>query len=212
MDPLSDAVSAEFPNIAHHYLVAMPSLTDPQFDGTVIYLAEHTPKGAMGLIVNRPSDMNLATLFDRIDLKPEPAVNHEGIHVGASQPRFGLIGQTPVYLGGPVHTDRGFVLHEPVGKWSSTLVLNDVTGLTSSRDILEATAAGRGPERVFVSLGYAGWGEGQLDQELAANAWLTVPASDTSLIFDIPAEERFAYAFRLLGIDPLHFSGAAGHA
>jgi putative transcriptional regulator len=190
----------------------MLSLTDPQFGGTVIYLAEHTPKGAMGLIVNRPSDMNLATLFDRIDLKPEPAVNHEGIHVGASQPRFGLIGQTPVYLGGPVHTDRGFVLHEPVGKWSSTLVLNDVTGLTSSRDILEATAAGRGPERVFVSLGYAGWGEGQLDQELAANAWLTVPATDTSLIFDIPAEERFAYAFRLLGIDPLHFSGAAGHA
>jgi putative transcriptional regulator len=85
-------------------------------------------------------------------------------------------------------------------------------GLTSSRDILEATACGRGPERLFVSLGYAGWGEGQLDQELAANAWLTVPATDTSLMFDVPPEDRYAFAFRLLGVDPIHFLGAAGHA
>ena len=186
----------------------MPSLTDPQFNGTVIYLAEHTPSGAMGLVVNRPSDMSLATLFDRIDLPPP---DPEAISVHRASLRYGPIGEEPVYLGGPVQTDRGFVLHEPVGKWNSTLVLNDMTGLTSSRDILEATAAGQGPERIFVSLGYAGWGEGQLDQELAANAWLTVPATDTSLIFDIPSEERFAYAFRLLGVDPLHFSGAAGH-
>lgn len=196
--------------MAHHYLVAMPSLTDPQFGGTVIYLAEHTPKGAMGLIVNRPSDMNLSMLFDRIDLDPEEP---QGISVRSGQHSgYGPIGQEPVFLGGPVQTDRGFVLHEPIGNWSSTLVLNDTTGLTSSRDILEATAAGRGPGRMLVSLGYAGWGEGQLDQELASNAWLTVPAEDTSLIFDVPSEERFAYAFRLLGVDPIHFSGAAGHA
>jgi len=187
----------------------MPSLTDPQFNGTVIYLAEHTPSGAMGLVVNRPSEMSLATLFDRIDLPP---ANPEAISVHRAKLRYGPIGDEIVYLGGPVQTDRGFVLHEPVGKWNSTLVLNDVTGLTSSRDILEAAACGRGPDRIFVSLGYAGWGEGQLDQELAANAWLTVPATDTSLIFDIPVDQRFAYAFRLLGIDPLHFSGAAGHA
>lgn len=192
----------DFPNVAHHYLVAMPSLTDPQFGGAVVYVAEHTPKGAMGLIVNRPSDMSLGMLLERIDMRASG-------HLIAPRPE---IGDSPVFIGGPVHTDRGFVLHEPVGKWNSTLVLNDLTGLTSSRDILEATAAGKGPERVFVSLGYAGWGEGQLDQELAANAWLTIPAEDMSLIFDVPAEERFAYAFRILGIDPIHLSGAAGHA
>jgi len=195
------------PSVAHHYLVAMPSLTDPQFGKTVVYVAEHTAKGAMGLIVNRPSDMSLGMLLDRIDIAPAAP---DDISVTASA--YGSAGETPVFLGGPVQSDRGFVLHEPVGKWSSTLVLNDLMGLTSSRDILEATAQGRGPERLFVSLGYAGWGEGQLDQELAANAWLTVPATDTSLIFDVPTEERFAYAFRLLGVDPIHLSGAAGHA
>ena len=195
--------------MAQHYLVAMPTLSDPQFGGTVIYLAEHTPKGAMGLVVNRPSDMTLGALFDRIDVAA-PAADAE-ISVGAVA---GLPSRADdlVYLGGPVQTDRGFVLHEPVGKWSSTLVINDLLGLTSSRDILEASASGRGPERLFVSLGYAGWDAGQLDQELAANAWLTVPAADTSLIFNVPSEERFAYAFRILGVDPIHFSGAAGHA
>lgn len=198
--------------MAHHYLVAMPSLTDPQFGGTVIYLAEHTPKGAMGLVVNRPSDMTLSMLFDRIDLSPIEPEGDSDIKVHPAQLSYGPAGDDFVFLGGPVQTDRGFVLHEPLGKWNSTLILNDTLGLTSSRDILEAVAAGQGPERVFVSLGYAGWGEGQLDQELAANAWLTVPATSTSLIFDTAPEERFACAFGLMGIDPLHFSGAAGHA
>ncbi len=195
--------------MAQHYLVAMPTLTDPQFGGTVIYLAEHTPKGAMGLVVNRPSDMSLGSLFDRIDVAAPAGADAEISVAPATQPSRA---DDLVYLGGPVQTDRGFVLHEPVGKWSSTLVINDLLGLTSSRDILEASASGRGPERLFVSLGYAGWDAGQLDQELAANAWLTVPAADTSLIFDVPSEERFAYAFRILGVDPIHFSGAAGHA
>jgi len=196
--------------MAQHYLVAMPLLSDPQFGGTVIYLAEHTLKGAMGLIVNRVSDMTLQSLFDRIEVSP-PKDASRGISVPDSA-ETALPLDAPVYLGGPVHPDRGFVLHEPVGKWSSTLVINDVLGLTSSRDILQASASGRGPERLFVSLGYAGWEAGQLDQELAANAWLTVPASDTSLIFDVPPDERFAYAFQILGVDPIHFSGAAGHA
>jgi len=195
--------------MAQHYLVAMPTLSDPQFGGTVIYLAEHTPKGAMGLVVNRPSDMTLGALFDRIDVAAPAADAEISVGAVAGQPSRA---DDLVYLGGPVQTDRGFVLHEPVGKWSSTLVINDLLGLTSSRDILEASASGRGPERLFVSLGYAGWDAGQLDQELAANAWLTVPAADTSLIFDVPSEERFAYAFRILGVDPIHFSGAAGHA
>lgn len=195
--------------MAQHYLVAMPTLSDPQFGGTVIYLAEHTPKGAMGLVVNRPSDMTLGALFDRIDVAAPAADAEISVGAVAGQPSRA---DELVYLGGPVQTDRGFVLHEPVGKWSSTLVINDLLGLTSSRDILEASASGRGPERLFVSLGYAGWDAGQLDQELAANAWLTVPAADTSLIFDVPSEERFAYAFRILGVDPIHFSGAAGHA
>ncbi len=195
--------------MAQHYLVAMPTLSDPQFGGTVIYLAEHTPKGAMGLVVNRPSDMTLGALFDRIDVAAPAADAEISVGAVAGQPSRA---DDLVYLGGPVQTDRGFVLHEPVGKWSSTLIINDLLGLTSSRDILEASASGRGPERLFVSLGYAGWDAGQLDQELAANAWLTVPAADTSLIFDVPSEERFAYAFRILGVDPIHFSGAAGHA
>ncbi len=197
---LMDSHSADAMNVAHHYLVAMPSLTDPNFGGSVIYVAEHTRKGAMGLVVNRPSDMTVSDLLDRIDL-------------GGSGPASNwAIGAEPVYLGGPVNTDRGFVLHEPVGKWSSTLTLSDQLGLTSSRDILEACAQGEAPGRLFVSLGYAGWGEGQLDQELAANSWLTVPATDLSLVFDVPAEQRFAYAFSLLGVDPIHFMGAAGHA
>jgi putative transcriptional regulator len=197
--------------MAQHYLVAMPTLTDPQFGGTVIYLAEHTPKGAMGLVVNRVSDMTLGMLFDRIDVSPAANAPH-AIAVPEADSTAAPLADAPVYLGGPVQTDRGFVLHEPVGKWSSTLVINDLIGLTSSRDILEAAASGRGPGRMFVSLGYAGWEAGQLDQELAANAWLTVPAADTSLIFDIPPDDRFAYAFRILGVDPIHFSGAAGHA
>lgn len=195
--------------MAQHYLVAMPLLSDPQFGGTVIYLAEHTPKGAMGLVVNRQSDMTLGALLERIDVAASSGPSGE---ISVSDTAQKRLADSPVYLGGPVQTDRGFVLHEPVGKWSSTLVINDMLGLTSSRDILEATAAGRGPGRMFVSLGYAGWDPGQLDQELAANAWLTVPASDTSLMFDVPSEERFAYAFRILGVDPIHFSGAAGHA
>lgn len=194
--------AGDYSNVAQHYLVAMPSLLDPHFNGSVVYVAEHSAKGAMGLVVNRPSDMTLGSLFDRIDLSPE----------SDDRAGYGPLADQPVLSGGPVQTDRGFVLHEPVGKYNSTLVLSDTLGLTSSRDILEACATGKGPPRICVCLGYAGWGEGQLDQELASNSWLSIPATDTSLLFDVPPEERFAYAFRLLGFDPMQLSGAAGHA
>jgi putative transcriptional regulator len=197
--------STNFPSVAGQLLVAMPSLIDPTFGGTVVFVAEHNPQGAMGIVVNRPADMSLASLFARIDLKPETndlCADSDGSDI-------------PVMIGGPVQTDRGFVLHEPVGQWSSTLRvaggLPDI-GLTSSRDILEATAKGQGPHRLLVALGYSGWGEGQLDAELAANAWLTVPLHDADVLFSVAPEDRLNTAFAMLGVDPLNLSGAVGHA
>ncbi|MFM1881346.1 MAG: hypothetical protein RLZZ344_1580 [Pseudomonadota bacterium] len=195
-DEPAERDDGDFPSVAGQLLVAMPSLVDPHFGGTVVYMAEHTARGAMGLVVNRPADMNLGSLFSRIDLHAQTSA---------------LSGK-PVYVGGPVQTDRGFVLHEPVGHWSSTLRVSEGIGLTSSRDILEAASQGRGPERFLVTLGYSGWGAGQLDAELASNAWLTVPLVQTGLLFDTPPEERVSAAFRLLGVDPLNLSGAVGHA
>ncbi len=188
----------DFPSVAGQLLVAMPSLLDPQFGGTVVFVAEHTPRGAMGLVINRPSDMTLGTLFSRLDLSLD---GHP-------------LEDYPVMVGGPVQTDRGFVLHEPLGSWSSTLAVVGSVGLTSSRDVLEAVANNRGPSRMLVSLGYSGWAPGQLDAELAANAWLTVPLHDEdfSLLFDLPAEDRMGAAFQMLGFDPLNLSGAVGHA
>lgn len=185
-----------YPSVAGQLLVAMPSLRDPQFGGTVVFVAEHTPKGAMGIVVNRVADMSLGTLFSRLELSLE---GHP-------------LEDDPVLVGGPVQTDRGFVLHTPKGQWSSTLAMTGGIGLTSSRDILEATAQGRGPQRLAVALGYSGWSEGQLDAELAANAWLTVPLLDLSLLFSMPVEERQGAAFRSLGVDPVNLSGAVGHA
>ena len=197
--------STNFPSVAGQLLVAMPSLMDPTFGGTVVFVAEHNPQGAMGIVVNRPADMSLASLFARIDLKPETndlCAADDGSDV-------------PVMIGGPVQTDRGFVLHEPVGQWSSTLRVAGglpEIGLTSSRDILEATAKGQGPNRLLVALGYSGWGEGQLDAELAANAWLTVPLHDADVLFSVAPEDRLNAAFAMLGVDPLNLSGAVGHA
>ncbi len=197
--------STNFPSVAGQLLVAMPSLIDPTFGGTVVFVAEHNPQGAMGIVVNRPADMSLASLFARIDLKPETndlCADSDGSDI-------------PVMIGGPVQTDRGFVLHGPVGQWSSTLRvaggLPDI-GLTSSRDILEATAKGQGPHRLLVALGYSGWGEGQLEAELAANAWLTVPLHDVDVLFSVAPEDRLNTAFAMLGVDPLNLSGAVGHA
>lgn len=181
--------------LSNHFLIAMPGMGDPNFGGTVVFVAEHNAQGALGIVVNRPLELDLGDLFERIDLS-----------LGASE----LAGRS-VYYGGPVQTDRGFVLHQPVGKWTSTVVVGGEIGLTSSKDVLEAVAAGEGPVRLLVSLGYSGWGPGQLEDEIANNAWLTVPA-EADLIFDTPTSERFPGAFALLGIDPAFLTGSAGHA
>ncbi|MEZ5659080.1 MAG: YqgE/AlgH family protein [Burkholderiaceae bacterium] len=187
--------SLKVSSLVNHFLMAMPSMADPNFDGSVVLLAEHSDKGAMGLVVNRAMSLDLADLFERIDLD-----------LGVSP-----IGSQPVLFGGPVQTDRGFVLHQPLGAWSSSIGIGDDLALTSSRDILEAVAVGQGPDRFLVTLGYSGWGPGQLEDELSRNAWLTVPA-DAGIIFDTALEQRFQRAYGLLGVDPVLLSGHAGHA
>lgn len=186
-------------NLTNHFLIAMPSMQDPIFGGTVIYLCEHNQRGAMGLVINKPTDMTLAGLFDRIDLKLEIIPDSHPMR------------QQPVMFGGPVQDDRGFVLHAPAGKFSSSLRVTDQIAFTTSRDVLEAVASGDGPAQVLVSIGYAGWSAGQLEQEIGANGWLTV-AADTRIMFELPIEDRFTAAIKLLGIDPMMLAADAGHA
>ena len=182
-------------NLTNHFLIAMPAMVDPNFARTLTFICEHSDQGALGVIVNRPMDMSLDTLFDRIDLKLEAARFHD----------------TPVYFGGPVQTDRGFVLHRPAGTWHSTLAIGESIALTSSRDILESVGQSGEPAEILVTLGYAGWSAGQLEHELAQNAWLTVPA-DHAIMFDLPSEERLPAAMQLLGVDFANLSEVAGHA
>jgi len=170
-------------------------MVDPHFAHTLTFVCEHNEEGALGIVVNRPTDMTLSALFEQID-----------VVLGDR-----ALGRSPVLYGGPVQMDRGFVLHRPLGNWQSTLAVSDDLGLTTSKDVLEAVAEGTGPEKLLVTLGYSGWGPGQLEDEIARNAWLTVPAT-ARLIFDTPADERFLAAFRLLGIDPTFLAPSAGHA
>lgn len=190
--------STEF-SLADHFLIAMPSMLDPIFGGTVIYVCEHSSKGAMGLVINKPTDMTVAGLFDKIDLKLEI--------IPGSHPN----GRDNVLFGGPVQEDRGFVLHAPVGRYNSSLKVTEQIAFTTSRDVLESVAAGDGPAQMLISVGYAGWGAGQLEQEILANGWLTVKA-DPGIIFDLPMEQRFSAAIKLLGIDPWMLAAEAGHA
>ncbi len=183
-------------DLSNHFLLAMPNMADPNFSGAVVLIAEHSDRGALGLVLNKPTTMTLGALLQRIDLAAEAAAVED---------------RTPVFYGGPVQTDRGFVLHQPRGQWSSTVEISPEIALTTSKDVLEAVAEGRGPERLLVTLGYAGWGPGQLEAEISQNAWLTVKA-DPALLFDTPAEERFIQAYQMLGIDPALLSPAAGHA
>jgi len=171
-------------NLTHHFLIAMPGMADPHFARTLTYICEHNDQGALGLVVNRPIDMTLSALFERLSL----SLGDSGMS------------DAPIYYGGPVQTDRGFVLHEPVGNWQATLPVRSAIGLTTSKDILEAVGRVEGPTRMLVTLGYAGWSPGQLEQELSQNAWLTVEAKD-AILFDIPAEERLPKAMELLGLD-----------
>ena len=182
-------------DLSNHFLLAMPNMADPNFSGAVVLIAEHNDRGALGLVVNKPTTMTLSALLQRIDLAQ-----------GDDEQT-----RTPVFYGGPVQTDRGFVLHQPQGEWNSTVSISPEIALTTSRDVLEAVADGSGPPRLLVTLGYAGWGPGQLEAEISQNAWLTVQA-DPALLFDTPAEERFIHAYQMLGIDPALLAPAAGHA
>ena len=186
-------------NLSNHFLIAMPSMLDPIFGGSVVYLCEHNAGGALGVIINKPTDMTLDVLLDRIDLTLEIAP--DGVPLD----------HKPVMLGGPVQIERGFVLHTPIGQFTSMMAVSDDIVLTTSKDVLEAVAHGAGPDRILVSLGCSGWGAGQLEQEIVRNGWLTVRA-DPRIVFDLPIEERFGAAMRLLGVDPMMLSGEAGHA
>ena len=189
-------------NFTNQFLIAMPSLREGTFAGTVIYLCEHTDKGALGLVINKPIDITLKNLFEKVELsldRPDLA-------------------ESPVYFGGPVQTERGFVLHESLdgddgegGHYNSSLRIPGGLEMTTSKDVLEALSNGAGPKKVLVTLGYSGWGAGQLEDEMSRNGWINVSA-ERDIIFDTPVEQRYDKALSLLGIAAGMLSGEAGHA
>jgi len=181
--------------LTNQFLVAMPTMTDANFSQTVTFIWEHNDEGALGIVINRPLQMRLADVFEQLNFPMSPGVN----------------GVQPILQGGPVQTDRGFVVHHVGGTWEHTKQISSRIQVTTSPDILDAMARGTGPSTALVALGYAGWGAGQLETELAQNAWLTVP-SDERILFDTPFEQRWHAAGRLLGIDVATISPQAGHA
>ena len=212
-----EAIPQPFAQLTNQFLLAMPGMLDEQFAGSVVYLFEHNAKGAMGLVVNRPTDVNLSTLLDKIELKLEIAP----------------FADQAVYFGGPVQTERGFVLHEPPNfsvagakagvdrladsatNYSSSLTVPGGLTMTTSKDVLEAVAKGNGPKRFIMTLGYAGWGAGQLEEEIALNGWINAELSRAQMaeiIFNTPSEQRYQRAMQALGFDPADLSGQVGHA
>ncbi|MCU0734381.1 MAG: YqgE/AlgH family protein [Methylotetracoccus sp.] len=188
-------MTIETANLTNQFLVAMPGMADPTFAKTVTYLCQHGPEGALGIIINRPSDLTLGEVMEQMSIEVrEQAVEH-----------------LQVYFGGPVHRERGFVLHEPGGQWDSTMQVSESVALTTSRDILEAIGSGNGPSKVLVALGYAGWGKGQLEREILENAWLNVPA-DMAIMFESPARQRWKAAAESVGVDISLLTASAGHA
>lgn len=177
-----------------HFLIAMPALSDPNFDHSVTYICEHNDEGAMGIIINRLMELTVAEVLEQMAI--EPSRNFD-----TSQ---------QIHEGGPVQLEHGFVLHSPVGAWQSSLQVGDEIALTTSRDILSAIAHGEGPAHYLIALGYAGWGPGQLEQEMADNAWLSGPASP-HILFELPVEKRWSAAAALLGIDLNLLSNEIGH-
>ncbi len=187
-------------NFTHHFLIAMPGLEDEMFSKSVIYMCEHSERGALGLVINKPSDINLKKLFDKVELP----LRREDLT------------RSPVFQGGPVQTERGFVLHESVmpgneSVYASTMTIPGGLEMTTSKDVLEAISTGYGPRKVFISLGYSSWGEGQLESEISDNSWLTV-AADPAVIFDTPVDQRYDKALMLLGLQSWMLSRDAGHA
>ena len=194
-------------NLTHHFLIAMPGMEDGAFSRSVVYLCEHSERGALGLIINKPTDINLKNLLEKVDLSL----------------RRTDLADAPVFLGGPLQTERGFVLHDPMrspdavsednaSAYASTMhIPGGLLDMTTSRDVLEALSTGAGPRRVLVTLGYSSWAEGQLESELAENSWLTVGA-DLAVIFDTPVDKRYDSALGLLGLQAWQIAPGAGHA
>jgi len=188
------AVTTSFESYKNHFLVAMPSLLDPHFFHSVTYILEHTPDGAMGIVVNHPLRIHLRDVLEHMEIDASLTIE----------------GENPVFAGGPIQPERGFVLHRPFGTWQASVSVADDITITTSRDVLEAMAENRGPDNAMVALGYAGWGPNQL--EIAENAWLVTPAS-SMILFDTPFENRWAGSARLLlGVDLSSISNTMGHA
>ncbi len=182
-------------NLTNHFLIAMPNLLDPNFFHTVTYICMHNEDGAMGIVINRPLNITLGDILEQMDIEIEaPRIAH-----------------LPIFEGGPVQRDSGFVIHQPVGQWDAMLTMSEELGIATSRDILNAIACAKGPRKIVVALGYAGWAAGQLEQEIAENAWLSTTAS-TNIIFNTPPAKRWQAAASQLGIDLTLLTGEAGHA
>lgn len=182
-------------NLTNHFLIAMPSLEDGNFSHSVTYICEHNDNGSLGITINRPSDIRLGEIFEQLEIDCHDT----------------SITEQEVYIGGPVQQDRGFLLHSPPGEWDSSMRVTDDISVTTSRDILEAIADGRGPEHVIIALGYAGWGPGQLEHEMSENAWLSCPSNE-QILFHTSADKRWEAAASLLGIDLQLLSNDTGHA
>lgn len=186
---------SDAPYFSNQFLVAMPSLDDENFNHSVTLLCEHNDQGALGLIINRPTELTLSEMLTHMQLDAG-ALSDEEIQV---------------YWGGPVQPERGFVVHRRSGEWESTMEIADDLYITTSRDILRAMAEGQGPSEFIVALGYAGWGPGQLEGEILQNSWLNTPV-DQAILFRTPPSDRWSAATRLLGVDVTQLAGPAGHA
>jgi putative transcriptional regulator len=184
------------PSLSGHFLVAMPGMSDPNFARGITFICQHNEEGAMGLVVNRLSDFRLGDVLQQMHMPCQRAE----------------VAAAPVLVGGPVQPERGFVLHASGSRaWDSSYRVNDGLTVTTSRDVLAAMAEGDGPERALVALGYAGWGAGQLEQELRGNAWLTVVA-DNRILFDTALSDRWGAAVALIGINPANLASYSGRA
>jgi putative transcriptional regulator len=182
-------------NLTNHFLVAMPALDDPNFSQTVTYICAHGEEGAMGIVINRPLNFSLGEVLSQMHMEAvDPGIN-----------------DLPVFQGGPVQRDRGFILYRPASEWDSTIQIGGDIGVATSRDILEAISKGRGPQDTLVALGYAGWAPGQIEREMLDNAWLSLPA-DEGILFQTAPQDRWRSAVALMGVDIGHLSHEAGHA
>ena len=194
----------DFPSLKNHFLIAMPTLLDPNFYQSVTYIIEHDEQGAMGMVINHPLEVNFDTLFAQLDI---PLVKPKS---NSNSKNDGFIGNKKVISGGPVHIERGFIIHSPEGEWEATMMLSDDIAVTTSQDILTAISKDEGPTDLEVILGYAGWEAGQLDQEILDNSWLSVKATP-EILFHTPHDKRWKAAAKLIGIDISKLSSETGH-